>query len=490
MNKTAIVIGSGFGGIASAIRLRAMNYDVTLIEKNSDLGGRARTFVRNGYTFDAGPTVITAPYLIEELFLLFKKNIKDYVKIIPLKIWYQFIFSDLSKFNYSGDLEDNITEISKINPSDINGFKKLIKFSEKIFNKGYLELSDKPFSKFTFMLKQIPALILLKSYLSVYTLVSKFIKNEKLRKIFSVHPLLVGGNPFSTTSIYTLILFLEKKWGVHYVLGGTGKLVSALEKLMNEIGIKIIKNDEVTKIITNKKTVTGVVTKNNKTINSKIVICNADPPFVYKYLLDKKQNNLFFKNKIKRMNYSMGLFVYYFGSKKKYNNIEHHSIYFGDSYKELLNQIFDKKILNDDISFYLHRPTATDPTMAPNNKDCFYVLVPVPNNLSNIKWVEEGERFKKIIIKKLSSTLLPQIEDFIEEDFYITPDYFEGELKTLHGSGFSIQPKFSQSAYFRFHNKSEIYNGLYFVGAGTHPGAGIPGVLSSAKILDKIIPTA
>lgn len=490
MNKTAIVIGSGFGGIASAIRLKAMNYDVTLIEKNSDLGGRARTFVRNGYTYDAGPTVITAPYLIEELFLLFKKNIKDYVKIIPLKIWYQFIFSDLSKFNYSGDEEDNITEITKINPNDIDGFKKLIKLSEKIFNKGYLELSDKPFSKFTFMLKQIPSLILLKSYLSVYTLVSKFLKNEKLRKIFSVHPLLVGGNPFSTTSIYTLILFLEKKWGVHYALGGTGKIISALEKLMNEIGIKIIKNDEVIRIITDKKNVTGVVTKNNKTINSKIIICNADPPFVYKCLLDEKQNNFLFKNKIKRMNYSMGLFVYYFGSKKKYNNVEHHSIYFGDSYKELLNQIFDKKILNDDISFYLHRPTATDPTMAPNNKDCFYVLVPVPNNLSNINWSEEGERFKKIIIKKLSSTLLPGIEEFIEEDFYITPDYFENELKTLHGSGFSIQPKFSQSAYFRFHNKSEIYNGLYFVGAGTHPGAGIPGVLSSAKILDKIIPVA
>ena len=490
MNKTAIVIGSGFGGIASAIRLKAMNYDVTLIEKNSDLGGRARTFIRNGYTYDAGPTVITAPYLIEELFLLFKKNIKDYVKIIPLKIWYQFIFSDLSKFNYSGNEEDNITEITKINPNDIDGFKKLIKLSEKIFNKGYLELSDKPFSKFTFMLKQIPSLILLKSYLSVYTLVSKFLKNEKLRKIFSVHPLLVGGNPFSTTSIYTLILFLEKKWGVHYALGGTGKIISALEKLMNEIGIKIIKNDEVTRIITDKKIVTGVVTKNNKTINSKIVICNADPPFVYKYLLDEKQNNFLFKNKIKRMNYSMGLFVYYFGSKKKYNNVEHHSIYFGDSYKELLNQIFDKKILNDDISFYLHRPTATDPTMAPDNKDCFYVLVPVPNNLSNINWSEEGERFKKIIIKKLSSTLLPGIEEFIEEDFYITPDYFENELKTLHGSGFSIQPKFSQSAYFRFHNKSEIYNGLYFVGAGTHPGAGIPGVLSSAKILDKIIPVA
>jgi phytoene desaturase len=488
MNKKAIVIGSGLGGIASAIRLRAKNYDVTLIEKNSDLGGRARTFYKNGYTFDAGPTVITAPYLIEELFSLFKKNINDYVKIVPLKTWYQFIFSDLSKFNYTHDHKVNLQEISKINSADIIGFEKLLKFSEKIFNKGYLELADKPFSNFFFMLKQIPSLLLLKSYLSVYKLISKFIKNEKLRKIFSVHPLLVGGNPFSTTSIYTLILFLEKKWGVHYALGGTGKIVSALEKLMNEIGVKIIKDDEVIKIITDKKNINGVITKSNKVINAKIVVCNADPPFVYKYLLEKKQNTFLFKKKMKRMNYSMGLFVYYFGSKKKYNDVQHHTIYFGDSYKDLLNKIFEKKILTDDISYYLHRPTATDPTMAPKDKDCFYVLVPVPNNLSKIKWDNEAERFKKIIIKKLSSTLLPNIEEYIENDFYITPDYFENELRTLHGSGFSIQPLFSQSAYFRFHNKSEVYNGLFFVGAGTHPGAGIPGVLSSAKILDRIVP--
>lgn len=488
MIKKAVVIGSGFGGIASALRLKAMNYDVTIIEKNPDLGGRARTFYKNGYTFDAGPTVITAPYLIEELFSLFQKNIKDYVKIVPLKIWYQFIFSDLSKFNYTNSHKENINEITKINPNDVIGFEKLLKFSEKIFNKGYLELSDKPFSKFTFMLKQIPALLLLKSYFSVYKLVSKFIKNNKLRKIFSVHPLLVGGNPFSTTSIYTLILFLEKKWGVHYAIGGTGKIVSSLEKLMKEVGIEVIKNEEVIKITTDKKNITGVVTKNNKNINAKVVVCNADPPFVYKYLLDNKQNTFLFNKKINRMDYSMGLFVYYFGSKKKYNNIEHHSIYFGDSYKELLKKIFDKKILSDDISYYLHRPTATDETMAPKNKDCFYVLVPVPNNLSKIKWKEEGERFKDIVIKKLSSTLLPEIEKYIEDDFYITPDYFETELKTLHGSGFSIQPKFSQSAYFRFHNKSELYNGLFFVGAGTHPGAGIPGVLSSAKVLEKIVP--
>ena len=297
MNKKAIIIGSGFGGIASAIRLRAMNYDVTLIEKNSDLGGRARTFYKNGYTFDAGPTVITAPYLIEELFSLFKKNINDYVKIVPLKIWYQFIFSDLSKFDYTDDHKVNLQQISKINSEDIIGFEKLLKFSEKIFNKGYLELADKPFTNFFFMLKQIPSLLLLKSYFSVYKLVSKFLKHEKLRKIFSVQPLLVGGNPFSTTSIYALILFLEKKWGVHYALGGTGKIIIALEKLMNEIGVKIIKNDEVIKIITDKKNISGVITKSNKIINAKIVVCNADPPFVYKYLLDEKQNTFLFKKK-------------------------------------------------------------------------------------------------------------------------------------------------------------------------------------------------
>ena len=300
MNNKAIVIGSGLGGIASAIRLRAKNYDVTLIEKNSDLGGRARTFYKNGYTFDAGPTVITAPHLIEELFSLFKKNINEYVKIVPLKTWYQFIFSDLSKFNYTDSHKVNLQEISKINSQDIAGFEKLLKFSEKIFNKGYLELADKPFSNFFFMLKQIPSLLLLKSYLSVYKFVSKFLKNEKLRKIFSVHPLLVGGNPFSTTSIYTLILFLEKKWGVHYALGGTGKIVSALEKLMNEIGVKIIKDDEVIKIITDKKNISGVITKSNKIINAKIIVCNADPPFVYKYLLDKKQSTFLFEKKNKK----------------------------------------------------------------------------------------------------------------------------------------------------------------------------------------------
>ncbi len=487
IKRNAIVIGAGFGGIAAALRLKAKGYNVTIIEKHNDLGGRARTFVKNGYTFDAGPTVITAPYLLEELFNLFNKNISNYVKIISLDIWYKFIFSDNTTFTYGKNYERIYEQILKISPDDVEGFKELLKYSEKIFNKGFLDLGDKSFSNLFFMMKQIPALIKLKSYISVYKLVSKFLRNEKLRRVFSIHPLLVGGNPFSTTSIYLLILYLEKKWGVHYAMGGTGKIINALEKLMIEEKIQIIKSDEVYEIITEKSRVTGVKTKSGRFLHANHIICNADPPFVYKKLIKKPLKNKLFEMKINRMQYSMGLFVYYFGSKKKYENIEHHTIYFGETYKNLLQSIFEKKELNRDISFYLHRPTATDESMAPKNKDTFYVLVPVPNNQSKINWSIEGEKFKNMVIEKMDSTILPDIKNNIECDFYFTPDYFEKELNTTFGSGFSIEPKFSQSAYFRFHNKSEIINGLYFVGAGTHPGAGMPGVISSAKVLEKII---
>jgi len=337
------------------------------------------------------------------------------------------------------------------------------------------------------MMKQIPSLLKLKSYKSVYSLVSNYISNEKLRRVFSMHPLLVGGNPFSTTSIYTLILFLEKKWGIHYSMGGTGSVVKALEKLMIEENIKIIKNAEVTEILTENKKVKGIKVNNSKIINSDYVICNSDPPNVYNDLIKSKENyDFLFKQKMKRMDYSMGLFVYYFGSKKKYENVAHHTIYFGNSYKEHLNKIFEKKELSEDISYYLHRPSATDPNMSPDGQDAFYVLVPVPNNLSKINWVKEGEKFKNLVLDKMDQTVLPGIKENVLSDFYLTPDYFEIDLATKYGSGFSIQPKFSQSAYFRFHNQSEIFKNLYFVGAGTHPGAGMPGVLSSAKVLDKL----
>ena len=484
----SIVIGSGFGGIAAALRLRAKGHKVMLVEKHNDLGGRARVFRRNGFIFDGGPTVITAPYLINEIFELFNKNPNDYINLSPLKVWYQFIFEDKSKFDYSGDENDMKKQIEKISKEDVLGYEKLVNFTKKIFDKGFTELADVPFDRPFVMMQQLPALLKLKSYKSVYSLVSSYIKNEKLRRMLSMHPLLVGGNPFTTTSIYGLILYLEKKWGIHYSMGGTGNIINGFEKLMKEEGIEIIKGHEVTKITSNKNKITGIELDNKKRIDANHVICNADPPAVYDQLLNgEKKNSFLFKWKKNRMEYSMGLFVYYFGTKKTYENVEHHTIKFGNKYKEHLDDIFENKKLNNDISYYLHRPSATDRNMAPRGNDCFYVLVPVPNNQSKINWSTEGEKMKNLVIDKMEKDLMPNLRENIIEDFYLTPDYFEKDLNTKYGSGFSIQPKFSQSAYFRFHNKSEIYDGLYFVGAGTHPGAGVPGVLSSAKVLDKII---
>ena len=262
----SVVIGSGFGGIAAALRLKAKGHNVTLIEKHKDLGGRARVFKKNGFIYDGGPTVITAPYLINELFELFQKNPNDYIKLTPLKVWYQFIFEDKSKFNYSGDENEMKRQIELINKEDAQGYEKLVNFTKKIFDKGFTELADVPFDKPSVMMKQLPALLKLKSYKSVYSLVSSYIKNEKLRRMLSMHPLLVGGNPFTTTSIYGLILYLEKKWGIHYSMGGTGNIISGFEKLMNEEGIEVIKGSEVTQIISNQNEITGVQLDNSKKI--------------------------------------------------------------------------------------------------------------------------------------------------------------------------------------------------------------------------------
>ena len=315
MAKKVIVIGSGFGGLAAALRLRAKGLDITLVEKQPDLGGRARVFKKGSFIYDGGPTVITAPYLFEELFSLFNKKISKYVEIVPLDLWYRFVFSDGQTFDYSGDEKSMEQEVKKFSDKDFEGYNNLVNFTERIFNKGFTDLSDKPFNNLTFMLKQVPSLLSLKSYKSVYKLVSNYITNEKLRRVFSMHPLLVGGNPFTTTSIYTLILFLEKKWGIHYSMGGTGSVVKALEKLMEEENIKIIKSAEVTEIISNKNKVKGVKINNSEIIECDYIVCNSDPPNVYQNLIKSKNDyNFLFKQKMKRMDYSMGLFVYYFGS--------------------------------------------------------------------------------------------------------------------------------------------------------------------------------
>lgn len=492
MNNTkvnsAIVIGGGFGGLSSALRLKKIGYDVTIIDNNPMLGGRAQVYIDGIFKYDAGPTVITAPILFDELFELFGKNRSDYVEFLPVKPWYKFIFSDGQYLNYGGSIDEISNEIKRISPSDVDGYKDLLKFSKEIFDIGYTKLADQPFHRFKTMLAQIPHLIRLKSYLTVFQLVSLFIKDERLRKAFSFHPLLVGGNPLETTSIYCLIHYVEREWGIWFPKGGTGALVSAIEKLMIEEDIKIMKDTSVSHLLFDNDKVCGVeIDDESKHLHSDIVVCNGDPTFTYSNLIDKSKRKKWTNKRLSRLKQSMGLFVWYFSTSKIYDDVEHHTIVMGNKYKELLDDIYKRKILSDDLSLYLHRPSATDKSMSPEGHDSFYVLAPVPNNISGIDWKKKSEEIIEQISNTLEKKVLPDFKNYIVSSKFVTPDTFENKFKTSYGSGFSIAPIFSQSAWFRFHNKSEIKN-LFFTGAGTHPGAGLPGVVNSAKLLERIVP--
>ena len=489
LDKHFAVVGSGFGGLAMAIRLKAHGASVTLVERLPNLGGRAQVFERNGFVHDAGPTVITAPFLFDELFDLFGKDRRDYCDLIPLSTWYDFIFEDGSKFSYTGDLDHTFEQIRQFEPSDVQGYKRLLDLSESIFRVGFEQLSDQPFTRFWTMLKQVPALLKLQSYRTVYGLVSKYISNEKLRKVFSIHPLLVGGNPFTTTSIYTLIHFLERKWGIHFARGGTGALVKSLEKLMTEEGVTIETNFDVTRIEINPQTkkVTGLLSADGREIFCDGLVFNGDPPYAYENLLPSGLKRQILRRSDSSTKFSMGLFVLFFGTKHVYDEVSHHTIWLGRRHKELLKDIFDVRCLADDFSLYVHRPTATDKSFAPEGCDSFYVLCPVPNLQLDTDWDAEGHALRDRIVVALEKTILPDLNKYITDDFWMSPKDFHRDYKSVWGAGFSIAPILSQSAYFRYHNRDPEVNNLFFVGAGTHPGAGVPGVLSSAKVTEKLI---
>ena len=488
--KRALVIGGGFGGMAAALRLRAKNYQVTLVDSNAMLGGRGQVFIRNGYKHDAGPTVITAPFLLEELFQLFNEKLADHIKLVPLTPWYRFYFSDKTTFDYGGTLEETLAEIAKISPSDVSGYQRLLKHSQNIFNIAFIQLSSVPFNRFFKMLALVPKLITLKSHETVWGMVCRYLKNEKLRQAFSIQPLLVGGNPFSTTSIYGLIHYLERAYGVFFAMGGTGAIVNALAGLMKRNGIEILLNKTVSKIVIEDDIAQKVIFADGTSQEMDVIVSNADPTYLYENMIDRHNVAISTKLKLKAAHYSMGLFVVYFGSTKKYDEVAHHTIWLGKTYKELLHRIFDQKVLSDDFSLYLHRPTATDESFAPEGCDSFYVLCPVPNLQGNVNWQEEGEHLKNRIIEALDKTILPDLKQHIVEDFYMSPLDFKQNYLSTHGAGFSIAPIFRQSAWFRFHNQSEKIKNLYVVGAGTHPGAGLPGVLCSAKVVDSMLPRA
>jgi len=485
-----VVIGGGFGGIAAALRARAKGHEVTLVDRCPRLGGRAQVFEKDGFRHDAGPTVLTAPFLFEELFALFGKRISDYVDIVPLELWYRFHFPDGDTFDYGGGLDKTLAEIERIHPPDADGYRALLEHSRRIYDVGFTELADAPFHRFTFMLKQIPHLLRLGAYRTVWQMVARHVKHDKIRQAFSIQPLLVGGNPFDTTSIYGLIHFLERAHGVHFAMGGTGALVDALAKLMAEQGITVRLDTTVKSIEVAGKDISAVVTEAGERIEADHLVSNTDPVHLYDKLLPKSAIKRSAKIKARHSKQSMGLFVLYFGTRRQYPDVAHHTIWLGPRYRELLEDIFNRKVLAEDFSIYLHRPTATDPSFAPEGCDSFYALVPVPNLTAGIDWATEAPKLRDRVVAALGATLLPGLADTLCADFFMTPEDFEHRYLSPAGAGFSIAPVFSQSAWFRFHNRGEGPRNLYLVGAGSHPGAGLPGVLCSAKVVDRLLPAA
>ena len=489
MKKNIIVIGSGFGGLGAASRLLSAGHDVTILEKRDKLGGRAYVYEQNGFKFDGGPTVITAPFLFDDIWTAAGKKREEYVEFVPCDPFYRIFDHTGKSFDYNNDHEFTLKEIDKWSPEDKQGYEDFLATTKPIFDKGFTELADKPFLKVSDMLKVAPDLIRLQSHKNVYKYVAQFIKNDFLRQCFSFHPLLVGGNPFDTTSIYAMIHYLEREWGVHYALGGTGAIVNAFERLITEQGGNIHLETEVDEILVTNGKATGVRLGNGEVIEADTVVSNADVAFTYKNMIKPTYRRKYTDRKIARTKYSMSLFVIYFGTDRQYREqgLAHHNIILGPRYKALLDDIFDNKIVAEDFSLYLHMPTITDPSIAPEGHEGFYVLSPVPHLDSGTDWETFAPTYKKAIMDFLEEHYLPDLSKHLVAEHYIDPLHFQDVLNSYKGSAFSVQPILTQSAWFRPHNKSEDVDELYFVGAGTHPGAGLPGVLSSSIIAQDLI---
>jgi phytoene desaturase len=486
----AVIIGSGFGGLAAAVRLGARGFRVTVIEKLKTPGGRARVHRQDGFTFDAGPTIVTAPFLFEELWLLCGKTMSDDVTLREVSPFYRIRFNNGETFDYSGNQEAVEREIARFSPDDVEGYRNYMRMSETIFKIGFEQLGHVPFGSFADMIRIAPDLIRLQGYRTVYSLVSRYIKDARLREVLSFHPLLIGGNPFTATSVYCLIAHLERRWGVHFAMGGTGKLVDGLVGLIEGQGGVVRCGEEVAEIIVEHGAATGVRLASGERLSADVVVSNADSAWTYRHLLPETSRRRWTNRRIERSRYSMSLFVWYFGTNRQYPDVPHHTIMLGPRYRELLNDIFERKILADDFSLYLHRPTATDPSLAPAGCDAFYVLSPVPHLASGTDWSLQAERYRSAIARHLEQTMLPGLSSHVVSSRLLTPQHFKDDLNSLNGAAFGLEPVLTQSAWFRPHNKSEEIDRLYLVGAGTHPGAGLPGVLSSARILDTVVPDA
>jgi len=487
--RRAAVIGSGFGGLAVAIRLQTAGFQTTIFEALDQPGGRATVFRDEGFVFDAGPTVITAPHCLEELFSEAGRRMSDYVELLPVAPFYRLVWSDGDAFDYTGDAADMLRAVSKRNPGDVEGYRRFVAYAKQVFEKGYEELAATPFLRFSDMLRVAPQLARLRADRSVYSTVSRFVKDEHLRQALSFHTLLVGGNPFETSAIYTLIHYLERKWGVFFPRGGTGALVQALVRLFEELGgrLELSTPVERVRVLRNGKTIHRVQAGGREQ-DFDLVVSNADLHHTYSRLFPDEPSAQRESRRLAGLDWSMSLFVLYFGTNRTYREqIAHHTVLFGPRYRGLLQDIFHGSSLPDDFSLYLHAPTVTDPSLAPPGCDSFYVLSPVPHlGKAALNWREIAPLYADRILAALEAHM-PDLRKHVVVQRYRTPEDFRDQLGAFQGSAFSCAPKLTQSAWFRPHNRDPHIPGLYLVGAGTHPGAGVPGVVNSAKATARVI---
>jgi phytoene desaturase len=489
MAQHIIIIGAGFGGLSAGIRLAAKGHDVEIYEQADQPGGKAAVFERDGFRFDAGPTVITAPFLFDDLWAAAGRRREDYFELRPCQPYYRLFNSEGRRFDYSGDEEAILGEIARFNPADTEGYRRFMASTKPIFEKGFVELADQPFLSFTDMLRVAPDLIRLKSHRSTYQYVSQFIKDDFLRRCFSFHPLFIGGNPFDVSSIYAMIHYIEREWGVYYAVGGTGAIIKAMARLFTELGGTIHLGAPVEEILIAGREVAGVRLADGNVRHCDAVVSNADVAYTYNKLVAPEHRRVYTDFRLRLMRYSMSLAVIYIGTDRRYNDgsLLRHNIIFGERYKGLLADIFHRKHLADDFSLYLHIPSLDDPSFAPEGCESFYVLSPVPHLGAGIDWSLHAKPYRDAIVQFLEERYMPDLSKHIVVESMVDPRYFAERQNCYLGAAFAIEPTLIQSAWFRPHNQSEEFPNLYFVGAGTHPGAGVPGVISSAVIAENLI---
>jgi len=516
--KKAIIIGSGIGGLALGIRLQSLGFNTIIFEKLDSPGGRAYVRRADGFIFDMGPTVITVPHFIEELFSLERDaaalaepdfsasilssdsritsgvsggpNTSKYVKIIPILPFYRIYFDDGTYFDYDGDPESTRRQIQAIAPEDLEGYERFHKAAKAIFERGFIELGYTYFGNPLTMLKIAPDLVKLDALRPLFSFVKRYFKSPKLQQVFSFEPLLIGGNPLKVPAIYAMIHFIEKTWGIHFAMGGTGALVRGFVQKFEELGGTICYESEVARIEVEgsrlgHKVAKGITLADGSRCEADVVVSNADYANTYMKLIDPKYRLINQDIRVKFAKQSMSLMVIYFGFRCDGLNLalRHHNIILGPRYEEMLREIFETKVLSKDFSQYLHIPSLTDPSLAPAGHHTAYTLVPVPHNGSGIDWSKVGEPLAdQVLIFLEERGYIPELHARLVHKSFVTPDYFEHTLNSWLGNGFGIEPVLTQSAFFRPHNRSEDITNLYLVGANTQPGGGTPAVMMSAKI--------